>query len=396
MNSTLDHELIALDDKFSSSRVDTLRLIIRYRRLLVVTTISVAAIAAIIAFFVPATYMATVRLLPPQQSQSPAAMFFGQSASSPLAAMAQKELGLKNPTDLYIGLLNSRSIQDALVQQFQLAEVYHLQRPTELREQLAGRTRIQITKEGLITVSVEDRDPVRSAALANGYAEALRSITKRLAMSEAGQRREFYDEQVRQAKNDLERAESALSAVQQRTGFLQVDAQTKALIDSATALRSHISSGEVQLHALRNIETEENPDVRQAQARLNGWRHELELLESRQSADLAFSKGRAPLQAQEYMRALREVQYQRAVLDILHRQFEAAKLDEARETTIIEVVDPAVPPDTRSSPKRAAIVTLAAMVGFLSTVCVLRLRQRFHVSSLWRVRWAELCEECRS
>jgi uncharacterized protein involved in exopolysaccharide biosynthesis len=215
-------------------------------------------------------------------------------------------------------------------------------------------------------------------------------------MSEAGQRREFYDEQVRQAKNDLERAESALSAVQQRTGVLQVDAQTKALIDSATALRSHISSGEVQLHALRNMETEENPEVRQAQARLNGWRHELELLESAQSDDPAFSKGRAPLQAQEYMRAWREVQYQRAVLDMLHRQFEAAKLDETRETTIIEVVDPAVPPDTRSSPKRAAIVTLATMVAFLSTVCVLRLRQRFSVSAGWQVRWAELCEEWRS
>jgi tyrosine-protein kinase Etk/Wzc len=395
MSVILDQDLVRLETQLSSTRFDALRLMIRHRRLLGLVTLLAAILAVAVSWLLPPTYVATVRLLPPQQTQSPAALFFAQSTASPLAAMAQKELSLKNATDLYIGLLNSRSIQDALVRQFQLEMVYHSRRPTELREELAARTRIQVTKEGLITVSVEDREATRSAALANAYADALRNVTRRLAISEAGQRREFYNDQVRQAKEDLEQAESALSAVQQRTGVLQVEAHTRALIESASALRSRISSGEVELQALRNIGTEENPDVRQARARLVGWRRELEQLESQQSADPAFSKARAPAQAQEYLRALREVQYQRAVLDILLRQLEAAKLDEARETTVIQVVDAATPPEFRSSPKRTAIVILSALVALLATICVLRLRHRFHHSPAWQMQFEELCEEWR-
>jgi tyrosine-protein kinase Etk/Wzc len=253
----------------SSDHAGTLRLMLRHRRLLMVVALSVALFAGLTALLLPPTYTATARLLPPQQSQSLAALFMGQAAASPLASMAQKEFGLKNPADVYIGLLNSRSIQDGLIHDFDLARVYRLRRPSEVRDELVSRTRIQLTKEGLIAVSVDDHDAVRSAALANGYAEDLRRTTKRLAMSESSQRRQFFDDQVRQVREDLVRAESAFSSVQQQTGILQVDAQSKALIETAASLRGQIAAGEVQLQVLRNFGTEQNPDVRRQESQLD-------------------------------------------------------------------------------------------------------------------------------
>jgi tyrosine-protein kinase Etk/Wzc len=242
---------------------------------------------------------------------------------------------------------------------------------------------------------VDDRAAARAAALANGYAEELRRTTKRLAMSEAGQRRQFFEDQVEQVKEELSRSESIFSAVQQKTGILQVDAQAKALIETSAALRGQIAAGEVQLRALRNFGTEQNPDVRQQESQLNGWRAELSRLES-QSSDPVFSKGRAPAQSQEYMHAMRDVRYGEAVLEMLLRQSEAAKLDEAREATIIQVVDVAVPPDVRTSPKRTAIVLLTTFAALLATLCLLRLRQLFHARPEWQIRMAELRAEWRS
>jgi len=377
-------------------RLDTARLIVRHRRTMLLVSACAAVVAMAIAFLIPPTYTATARLLPPQQNQSLAALFMGGGANSALASVAQKDLGLKNPADIYIGLLNSRSIQDGLIQQFALAQAYGLQRSTDVRARLVANTRIQLTKEGLIAVSVEDRDANRAAALANGYGEQLRKITRRLALSEAAQRREFFDQQAQQARDDLANAESELRAVQEKTGILQVDAQARVLIETAASLRAQIAAGEVQLQAMRNFGTEQNPDVRQQEARLTGWRGELSRLESQKAGDAVFSKGRAPSEAQEYVRALRDVRYREAVLEMLLKQLEAARLDEAKEATVIQVVDTAVPPDERSAPKRAAIVLFTTLAAQLGAILVLRLRQRYQVDLDRQLRWQALRAEWRA
>jgi tyrosine-protein kinase Etk/Wzc len=377
-------------------RLDTLRLMVRHRRILVVVGTCAAVIAAVVALLTPPTFTATARLLPPQQNQSLASLFMGQTGNSAFAAMAQKDLGIKNPADIYIGLLNSRSIQDGLIEQFELGRVYGSKRPTDTRTELTRRTRIQMTKEGLIAVAVQDRDPNRAAAVANGYAEQLRRTTKRLALTEAAQRRQFFDEQVQQVRDELSAAEAAFRQVQQRTGILQVDAQARVLIESAAALRAQISAGEVELRAMRNFATEENPDIRQHEEQLRGWRAQLAQLESQRSPDAAFSKGRAPAEVLEYARAMREVRYSEAVLEMLLRQREAAKLDEAKEATIIQVVDAAVPPDVKTSPKRTLIVLFATMAAVILAVCVLRVQQRFAYDVQWQARCAQLRADWQS
>lgn len=372
--------------------VGTIRLALRYRKLLALVALGAAAVCVVLAFVIPPTYTATIRLLPPQQNQSLASLFVGQTAA-PLAALAQKDLGLKNPSDLYIGLLNSRSVQDALVRDFELRRVYGAARLSDARRELQSRTRIQSTKEGLITVSVEDQDPSRAAAIANGFSEELRAMSKRLAVTEAAQRRLFFDDQVQQAKSDLERAATEFTAIQQKTGVLQMDAQARVLIETAASLRAQIAAGEVRLHALRQFGTEQNPEIRSQEALVAGWRGELARLESQQPGDPAFSKGRAPEQAQEYGRCLRELRYREAVLEMLLKQSEAAKLDEAREGAVIQVVDEAVPPDRRSSPKRAAIVVVGTVLAVGLALTFLSLRQRYRASFEWQSFLRNLSEE---
>lgn len=372
-----------------------LRLAVRHYKLLGKVALLSALISAAVALVLPSSYVATVRLLPPQQNQSLALLFMGGSSNSPLASVAQKDLGLKNPADLYIGLLNSRSLQDALLQKFDLNHVYRMSRASDARDELARRTRIQFTKEGLLAVSVEDRDASRAAALANGYADALHNLTRHLAIGEAAERRAFYDDQVQAAKQDLQTAESRFRTVQQNTGILEIDWQAKVLIETAASLRGQIAAGEVELRGMRSFGTEQNPEVQHQEARLVGWRAELTRLESQRSSDPIFSKGRAPEQDQEYLGAMRELRYREAVLEMLMKQAEAAKLDEAKEATVIQVVDTAVPPDRRSSPQRTAIVLFGVVGALLATLLLLSGYESYRSSPEWQKRWSQICSERR-
>lgn len=368
-----------------------LKTVVRNRRVLGPLWLATFVVACVVVLLLPPTYTSTTRLMPPQQNQSLASLFMGQLGISPLASMAQKDLGLKNPADIYVGVLGSRSIQDELIKSFNLAQVYHTSRASKLRKKLASRTRIQLTKEGLLTISVEDGDPQRAAALANGYAEQLRRTTNRLAMTEAAQRRQMFEEQAEQTKEDLNQAESVFRNVQQKTGILEVDAQGKALIESSARLRSQIAAGEVELRSLRSFGTAQNPDVRQQEAQLNGWRAELARLESTHDGDPVFSKGKAPEQAQEYFRALRDVKYREAMLEMLLKQLEAAKLDEAKEGAIIQIVDVAVPPDVRSSPMRTAIVFFTMLIVVCVTAAGAYYQDR--ILAGWKAVWSALRAE---
>jgi tyrosine-protein kinase Etk/Wzc len=349
--------------------IEALRFLLRLRRRVLTLWAICFVLSVVVTLLIPNSYMAVTRLMPPQQNQSLAAMLMGQAAGSPLLSMAQKDLGLKNPADIYVGVLMSRNIQDELIRRFDLGKVYRHSHTSQVREQLAEHTRIQLTKEGLLTVSVDDHDPRRAANLANAYAEELRIATRRLATTEAAQRRQFFDEQVQQTREELEQAESELRGVQQKTGVLEVDAQAKALIETSARLRSQIAEGEVESRGLRTFATARNPDLQRQEAELKGWRAQLARLESQQGGDTAFSKGKAPEQAQVYLHAAREVKYRETMLDMLLRQLEAAKLDEAKEGAIIQIVDVALPPDTKSSPPRLAIVIGSMLAVMLLTYC---------------------------
>jgi uncharacterized protein involved in exopolysaccharide biosynthesis len=214
---------------------------------------------------------------------------------------------------------------------------------------------------------VEDRDADRAAKIANGYVEEFQTLSKHLAISEASQRRLFFQQELEQAKNSLADAEEALKKTEQTTGVIALDSQARALIESAASLRAQITAREVQIQGMETYATGENSQLVQAQRELDSLREQLAKLGGSEdsSGELMVPKGRVPEAGLEYVRKLRDVKYYETIFEILARQFEIAKLDEAKQGALIQVVDAAVPPDKRSFPKRALIVAGGTFAGFL-------------------------------
>jgi tyrosine-protein kinase Etk/Wzc len=323
----------------------------------------------------PVRYTATTKLMPPQQTQSAASLMMNQLANmggGSLAAVAGGGLGLKSPNDIYIGLLNSRPVADAIIAQFSLTNVYGAKDMTAARNSLARSTDIASGKNGFITVSVTDRDKMRCAAMANAYTAGLRILTKTLAVTEASQRRLFYEDQLKQAKESLVTAEIAFEQVQQKQGLVQLDAQAKTMIEGLAVLHAQIDAKDVELQAIRSYSTEHNPEVALAERELSSLRAESARLQQRNHSpgfgDMGLED--VPSAGLEYLRAEHELKYRQAMFDLLIKQYDAARLDESKDAAIIQVVEPAIVPDRRSSPKRALILLLS-MAGGLVVGCFL-------------------------
>ncbi len=388
----------ARNEPCESHLLDLLIIVSRRKAIVLRTTLAAALMAAMVAFVLPNRYTATASILPPQQSPSLAAAMIGQLGSlGSMATLAQKDLGLKNPNDLYVGMLRSRTAEDALIRRFDLLRVYRDKTMSEARRDLEDASSILLGKEGFISVSVEDRDRSRAPQIANAYMEELRQLTQNLAVTEAGQRRLFFERQLELAKNNLADAEQALKQTEQTTGLIQLDGQAKAIIESVVKLRAVIAAKEVELHAMRLFSTEENPDVRLGEQQLSGMRAQLALLEtqSRGPGDLEVSAGNVPAgnvpeAGLQYVRKLRDMKYAESIFELLAKQYEAARLDEARTAAVIQVVDPAIEPDRKSSPPRILIVAIVTLLGLFASVgyvllaeTVGRMRLNRDVESRW-------------
>jgi len=268
-----------------------------------------------------------------------------------------------------------------MVKHFGLMQAYGAPHLSDASKAFEGHVRLDGSgKDGLIRISVEDRDPRRASELANGYVDEFRNLSQHLAITEASQRRLFFERELEQAKTKLGDAEEAMKDTEQRTGAVQVDGQARALIESAVTLRAQITAKEVQIQGMRTYATGENAQLVQAQQELETMRAQLAKLggsEESASIGLIVPKGRIPEVGLEYARKLRDVKYDEAILDILARQFEVAKLDEAKQGSLIQVVDSAIPPDRRSSPRRGLIVVLATIFGFMLGVCAAFIRAGF-------------------
>jgi tyrosine-protein kinase Etk/Wzc len=328
-------------------------------------------LGGIVCFVLPARYTATTKIMPPQQAAPAAAILMNQLASAgtgSIAAAAGMGLGLKSPNDIYVGLLSSRPIADAIIEQFGLAKVYHATDMTSTRKKLAGRTEIESEKDGFISIAVADEDKVRAAQIANAYTKGLRELTKTLAVTEASQRRLFYEEQLAQAKAGLVAAELSFQQVQQNKGLIQLDGQAKTMIEGVARMRAEVAAKEVELQALRSYSTDRNPEVELAERELSSMQTEVAQMEQKRRstgfADLGL--GDVPGAGMDYLQAEHELKYKQTLFDLLVKQYDMARLDEAKDAVIIQVVETAIPPDRRSSPQRRFIVTLFTVVGLLA------------------------------
>ena len=336
-------------------------------------TLAGALVMSVVAFLIPPMYTATASIMPPQQQQSAVTALLGQLG--PLASAAGGGLGIKTPGDLYVAILGSRTIADDLIRSFKLRELYGVPTMYGARKLLAKRSAITGGKEPLIKVSVEDHDPKRAAGLANAYLDELSRQNGRLALTESAQRRLFFERQLDAQKKSLADAEAALKVTQERTGILQVTAQVESVIGNMARLRAAIASREVALSALTNAATPQNPEVVRQQAELATLREQLHKLEASSDpggrGDPMIPTSRVPAVGLEYVRAVRELKYNETLFELLLKQYEAARIDEAKEAPVIQVVDSAVPPERKSGPDRALLVftglfSSAILAGFIA------------------------------
>jgi len=353
--------------------LDILIVLAVHKKLILGATIGAALVTAAITLALPNIYTGSAKIVVPQQNQSVALAMLAQFG--PLGSVAGGALGIKNPNDLYVGLLKSRTISDRIIERFELRKLYERRSllPVEktllkVREQLEDSARIEAADNGIITIDVEERDPKLAASIANAYVDELDKLNQTLALGDASQRRIYYEKQLKVAKDSLVKAETELQKIQESTGMIKLDDQGRAIIEMVAALRGQIAAKEIQIAALRSFATEQNSEYIRARQELAGLKAELAKAERSNvsgQGDILIPTGKIPGVAVEYIRGFREVKYNETVFELLAKQYELARIDEAREMPTIQIVDRAVEPDDKTKPKRGLIVALVTLVTFV-------------------------------
>lgn len=367
----------------------------RQRKLIFILPVITTAVAIAAALLISPKYVSTAVIMPPQQQSSGVSAVLGQLGG--LAGAASGIGGLKNPNDLYVGVLESRTVADKLIDRFKLKERFDKETLDETREKLKKVREVASGKDNLISISVIDKDPKFAADLANAYVAELAAVTQQLAFTEASRRRLFFERQLTEAKDNLSKAEVEMRKMQETTGMLQLEGQVKGIIANEAQLQGTIAAKSVQLKGMRSFATANNPEYLRVQEELRGLQEQLAKLQKGQQkeGDVMIPSGKIPEAGIAYVRSLREVKYNETIFELLAKQYELAKIDEAKESSLIQQLDVAVPAEKKSSPKRGLLV-LGGLIGGIVMALVLALLRDFYQRSITdehsRYRWTLLAE----
>lgn len=366
------------------------------RRMVSAIACFIVLCTTIIALALPNLYSSTAVLLPPQQSGSTSAAMLAQLGA--LGAMASLgggggvggALGLKNPNDLQVSLLKSHSVEDALIARFHLQDLYHRHYLSAARRSWEKHTSIDNgIKDGLLRLSVTDRDPRRAAELANGWVDEYKRFSATLAVTEASQRRLFFEHELDHAHADLTRAEDNLEQTQQRTGLIEVDSQSRAMITAAAMLRGQVAAKQVEVRGMHAFAADGNPDLARAEQELATMQAQLAAMDvdsDRKEGDLVAPKGRLTEAGLEYTRALREAKFREAIVEALSRQYEMARVDEAKQGSMIQVVDPAQVPDRPSSLYKWWVFAGGMIAALPLALVIAWIAEAIAVARSWRLQ----------
>jgi tyrosine-protein kinase Etk/Wzc len=339
-----------LQDDDEISLLDLLQVIVDNLRLLVLGPLVCGLAALGISFAITPTFTAKTQFLPPQQQQSAAASMLASLGA--LGGLAGAASGIKSPSDQYIAFMKSASVQDALIQRFKLIDKYEAKLKSDARMALAGSVRIASGKDGLISIEVDDKDPSFAADLANAHVEELRNLLGRLAVTEAQQRRMFFEKQLQITKESLAKADAALKSSGINSSVLK--SSPSSAVEAVARLKAGISVQEVKLGSMRNYLTESAPEFKQALNELASLKTQLAKAEKEEPA----SQG-----ASDYVARYREFKYQETMFELFAKQFELAKVDESREGAVIQVLDVAEPPDRKAKPNKVMITIITALAS---------------------------------
>jgi tyrosine-protein kinase Etk/Wzc len=368
--------------------LELVRVMAKRKRLVIKFCTAAAIISVVYSLLLPNIYSATAKVLPPpKEGGGGLAALLGQAGG--LAGLAA---GVGGGADLYLGILKSRSVADGVIKRLDLATVFKTQTPDETRKTLEGAVKMQAGKDGIIAITADSKDPKLAAALANAFVEELGRKSVQLNLTKAGTERVFLEKRIEVVKDDLKRAEEDLKSFQERNKAVKVDAQAVASIEGIARMKAEIVAKEVQLATLRSYQTDESPEVKLLQAAIGKLRSQLGGLAGGGSGGEGIPNiGSVPNLGLEYARRMRELKTQEAIYEQLTKQYEVAKLTEAKDSSSLQVLDEAVVPVKKSKPKRSLIVILATVTAFFAAIFlafILEYLEKMPAED--RARWDEI------
>jgi tyrosine-protein kinase Etk/Wzc len=359
---------------------DLVLILAKRKRLVLVTTFLFTFLVLVALIVMAPVYQGTAKILVPQSSSSSSAIL-SQLAGATGASMVSGILGTGTTCDMYMGLLQSRTVYDAVIEKHKLFDLYKNDRilgswrdynMVSCREKLYDNFKPQIeTDANIIDIVVEDSDATRSAEMANTFLDQLVKLSQTLTFTEAGKRRVYYEGQLKKSYEALSQAEEALQQFQESTGAIQIDQQAQAILATIASIQAQISAKEIQLKVMKTYATENNPDLKRATEELSGLRDQLKKLEERENAvsstasNPSIPTGAMPTLGAAYIRKMRDFKYQETLYLMVLKMVEQAKMDEANDSVIVQVVDRAVTPDRKAKPKMGLMLIAGGVVGFI-------------------------------
>lgn len=379
-NSTVNNE--------EATFLDYILMLAKHSRMIIYTSMAVTVLTYVILLILPNTYKASARLLPPQQKLTLSAQLLnslggagtpGVSLLGPMGGgMGASLLGLKSPSDLYAGMMAGNTIFDRIIEHFKLRQVYKAKYIEDARLALIRRVNIGVDKKaGVITIEVTDKDPKRAADIANAFPEELEKLLQRLTFQEASGRLAFLERERSQVNQHLAIAENALRCFSEKNSVIQIDAQTRSVLEYIARLRAEVDAKEVQIQVMRQQATSNNYDVVRAETEVKGLKNKLKTAESQHDqvsvGDICLTGSKIPSLGLEYLQLYREVKFQEGLYQFYLKMVELARLDMVKDVPSVQLIDRAIPPEKRSN-KRLPTTLMAGIMTFvlLSFVALIR------------------------
>jgi len=372
LNSNQDN-LDSADDEINILKY--LFIIVQHKKIILGTMLVTFILACGITIVMPNIYTATARILPPQDNNGGLGNLLSGGIGD-LAALAGVSVG-NGSGELYVGMLESRAIADVVIDKFDLMKVYDQKYRVSTYKSLSDNVFISLgKKDGIIAISVEDEDARRAAEMANAYVEELKKVNIKLNLNSAGRERKFLEDRLAEVKIKLNESEDALRDFQEKNTAINIDEQATAIIRAIADLKAELTSNEVELGVILSYQTEQNPQVRSLRESIKQLKNQISKLEKSSSEnqntnDIFIATSIVPELGIKYARLLRDFKTQEKLFELLTKQYEVAKISEAKNTSSLQILDHAVAPDKKSSPKRGIIVIISTIfAGLLAITCV--------------------------
>ena len=353
------HDLIEEDE---NSIIDILQVVVDNLRLLILGPLCIGVLTLSYSYTIAPLYTANTKFLQPQQQQSSAASLMASLGA--LGGLAGAAAGIKSPADQYVAFLQSRTVQDAMIDRFKLETRYEVKFRDDARNTFKGNSVITTGKDGMISIDFSDKDPAFAAQVANAYPEELSKLLSRIAVTEAQQRRVFFEKQLNNAKDKLTQADQALKVSGINSNALK--SNPNAAVETLARLKANITAQEIKLSSMRGYLTESAPDFKQALTELSAMRQQMARAEQEETTT---SRG-----GSDYIAKYRDYKYHETLFELFAKQYEMARIDEAREGAVIQVVDVALPPERKVKPKKAQMAMIATLASGFALLLLVFIR----------------------